>query len=117
MSTVSLRPMSMARRAADTTAASFARAPSALSRKTRVSAASLSRVASTTARRLVRASCRAATVWAFMGSVHLLDEDLDLAAARKADVPGLLVGDAEIQQTRLAVGCIEGAVGQGGVGS
>src|SRR6516165_10202227 len=38
-----------------------------------------------------------------MGSVHLLDEHLDLAAAGEADIPGLLVGDTEIEQPRLAV--------------
>ena len=32
-----------------------------------------------------------------------LDEDLDLAAAGEAYVPGLLVGDAEIEEARLAV--------------
>src|SRR5882757_7852165 len=37
-------------------------------------------------------------------SVHLFDEDLDLAAAGEAHVPGLLVSDAEIQEPRLAVG-------------
>src|SRR5204863_8775256 len=36
-------------------------------------------------------------------SVHFLDEDLDLAAAGQADVPGLLVGDAEAEQSRRAV--------------
>src|SRR3954454_9296259 len=36
-------------------------------------------------------------------SVHTLEEDLQLAAAGKADFPGLLVGDAEIEQARLAV--------------
>src|SRR5262249_23638670 len=41
-------------------------------------------------------------VSAFM-SVHLLDEDLDLAAAGEADVPRLLVGDAEVEQPGLAV--------------
>src|SRR5580700_10055193 len=67
------------------------------------SAASLRRVASVTARRLARALWSAARVFACMGSVHLLDEHLDLAAAGEADVPGLLVGDAEIEQPRLAV--------------
>src|SRR5260221_14796415 len=67
------------------------------------SAASLRRVASATARRWLRASWSAARVLICMGSVHLLDEHLDLAAAGEADIPGLLVGDAEIEQPRLAV--------------
>src|SRR5256885_17019668 len=41
----------------------------------------------------------------FIGRLfHLLHEHLDLAAAGEADVPGLLVGDAEIEQLRLAAG-------------
>src|SRR5216684_1044223 len=67
------------------------------------SAASLRRVASVTARRLVRALWSAARVLACMESVHLLDEYLDLAAAGEANVPGLLICDAEIEQPRLAV--------------
>src|SRR6185369_11713664 len=37
-------------------------------------------------------------------SVDPLDEDLHLAAASEPDLPGLLVGDAEIEEARLAVG-------------
>jgi hypothetical protein len=29
-----------------------------------------------------------------------LDEDIDHAAAGQADIPGVVVGDAEVQQTR-----------------
>src|SRR5207248_2877474 len=36
-------------------------------------------------------------------SFDALDKDLDLAAAGEADFPGLVVGDAEIEQPRLAV--------------
>src|SRR5436305_15054180 len=36
-------------------------------------------------------------------SFDALDKDLDLAAAGEADFPGLLVGDAEIEEARLAV--------------
>src|SRR5690242_5854998 len=36
-------------------------------------------------------------------SFDTLDKDLDLAAASQSDLPGLLVGDPEIEEARLAV--------------
>src|SRR5688572_22396121 len=69
----------------------------------RASAASESRVATTSGRRALRAARTASRVSAFI-SAHLLDEDLHLAAAGEPDVPRLLVADTEGEQARPAVG-------------
>src|SRR5882724_11879323 len=52
----------------------------------------------------VRHRVRPAQSRAARASLQLLDIDLQLAAAGQPDLPGLFVGDAEIEQARLAVG-------------
>src|SRR5579859_222853 len=65
-------------------------------------------LASAVTRTVVRPACCSASrrssrsIFTLRPSRQPLDEDLHLAAAGEADVPGLLVGHAEIEQLRLA---------------
>src|SRR5258707_784878 len=59
-------------------------------------------VTTMTARRAVRSSFSVLRMSRRKGLLHLLDEHLDLAAAGQPDLPGGLVGDAELQGPRLA---------------
>src|SRR5262245_18211450 len=60
-------------------------------------------VTTITARRAARSALRPLRMSSFIGpSIHLLHVNADRAAARQADLPGRLVGDAELQRLRLA---------------
>src|SRR5262249_8719010 len=107
-----------ARRAAARRVSVSARSPSALSPSMKAWRPSLSAVATTTARFAARADWRASKTNRFISnpaqsfcllrsgpfSIQLFHEHLHLAAAGQAHFPRLLVGDAEIEQTRFAVG-------------
>src|SRR5581483_3160554 len=53
-------------------------------------------------RRAARSALSCARVSSFTGSPHLLDKHADGAAAGQPDIPGGLVGDAELQHLGLA---------------
>src|SRR5579859_3508067 len=53
-------------------------------------------------RRAARSALSSARVCSFTGLPHLLDEDANRAAAGQPDIPGGLVGNAELQHLRLA---------------
>ena len=104
MSTVSLRPIAMARRAADDDRGiARQRAFGLVGIDQRLGGIAQPRGQRDGAA-LGAGVLQGGDGFGLHGSVHLLDEDLDLAAAGEADIPGLLVGDAEIEQPRLAVG-------------
>src|SRR5262249_2540459 len=59
-------------------------------------------VTTVTGRRAARSALSSFSVSSFTGLPHLLDKDADGAAAGQPDIPGGLVGDAELQHLRFS---------------